>query len=66
MSFDKYYPRRKDQRKQYHKSGKSDRTCRPGGSCPYCKNNRLHSHYVREEMSKNKIDSFIKDYLWKG
>ena len=40
MSFDKTYPNRKDQRADYHKSGKFDASCRPGGSCPYCQGNR--------------------------
>lgn len=45
MSFDNHnYPNRKDHRKPYHKSGKHDRSCRPGGSCPYCKGNRQHKH----------------------
>lgn len=41
MSFDKDYPNRKDQRQQYRKAGRCDRTCRPGGTCPYCLSNRL-------------------------
>jgi len=40
MGFEKAYPNRKDWLGTYHKSGKFDRTCRPGGSCPYCQNNR--------------------------
>ncbi len=48
MSFDKNYPNRKDHRKEYRKSKRFDRSCRPGGSCPYCQNNRLHSQQVRE------------------
>ena len=42
MSFDNHYPNRKDRRKQYRtKAERCDRSCRPGGSCPYCKSNRL-------------------------
>lgn len=41
MGFEKDYPNRKDHRKPYRKAGKYDRTCRPGGSCPYCQGNRL-------------------------
>jgi hypothetical protein len=48
MSFDKQYPNRKDKREQYHRSGKTDKTCRPGGSCPYCQRNRAHSTEVRK------------------
>jgi hypothetical protein len=54
MSFEKEYPNRKDHRKEYYKSGKFDRTCRPGGSCPYCKNNRFHSNKVREQSANDK------------
>jgi hypothetical protein len=42
MSFDKDYPNRKDHRKPYTKKAeKCNRSCRPGGSCPYCRNGRL-------------------------
>lgn len=49
MSFDKNYPNRKDWRKPYlDSSPKSfDRTCRSGGSCPYCQRSRwykAHKH----------------------
>jgi hypothetical protein len=33
----------KEHRKPYYKSGKSDPTCRPGGTCPYCLRNRTHA-----------------------
>ena len=41
MSFDNYYPNRKDKRKKYYGSKYCDRSCRPGGSCPYCKSSRV-------------------------
>lgn len=41
MSFDKQYNNRKDRRKPYYKkSERCDRSCRPGGGCPYCEANR--------------------------
>jgi hypothetical protein len=43
MAFDNRYPNRKDRRRPYYRGGRFDRTCRPGGSCPYCRSNRLHS-----------------------
>ncbi len=43
MSFDKKYPNRKDQRKDYRDSKKFDSTCRNHGSCPYCQQNRTFS-----------------------
>lgn len=42
MSFDKNYPNRKDKRKPYYGGGKCYRSCRPGGSCPYCQANRQY------------------------
>lgn len=52
MSFDKQYKNRKDQRKGYYKkSSRHFASCRPGGSCPYCKSNREHSNKVREQKA---------------
>lgn len=42
MSFENFYPNRKDQRKPYRKSKAFDRTCRNHGSCPYCESGRKH------------------------
>jgi hypothetical protein len=50
MSFDNHYPNRKDWRKPYHRSRAFDRTCRPGGSCPWCHGGRLHKHKRRESV----------------
>lgn len=58
MTFDKNYPNRKDRRSPYYKSGKHDRTCRPGGGCPYCEGNRLHRLEVQEEDVKHQLDEF--------
>ena len=44
MSLEKSIKHKKEYRKPYYKSGKFDKTCRPGGSCPYCKSNREHKH----------------------
>lgn len=56
--FDKDYPNRKDYRKKYYKSKEFDRTCRPGGSCPYCQSNRLHNKKKKEEFSKSDLKEF--------
>ena len=40
MGFDNHHPNRKDRRKPYRRSGRFDRSCRPGGSCPWCIRNR--------------------------
>jgi len=44
MSFDTFYPKRKDHRKPYYKSKVFDRSCRNHGSCPYCLGNRTHKN----------------------
>ena len=59
MGFDNKYPNRKDWRKPYRKSGRFDRTCRPGGTCPYCRDNRLKK---TEELEKE-LDKEINEYL---
>lgn len=51
MSLDKAIMHNKEHRKPYYRSGKHDKTCRPGGSCPYCQDNRAHSTRVREESA---------------
>ncbi len=43
MSFDKYYPNRKDRRKKYSGAKSVDRSCRCHGGCSYCEGNRMHS-----------------------
>jgi hypothetical protein len=53
MGFDKKYPNRKDKRKQYYKSGAVDKSCRPGGSCPWCAGNREHNTKKRLMRSKD-------------
>lgn len=55
MAFDKSYPNRKDQRKPYRKSGKHDKTCRPGGTCPYCQRNRAHANRVRDLSAREQV-----------
>ena len=41
MGFDKDYPNRKDHRKPYYGAAAVDHTCRPGGSCPACRDGRV-------------------------
>jgi hypothetical protein len=56
VSFDKDYPNRKDNREKYRKSQRVDRTCRPGGSCPYCASGRQHKRRVAEERAKEEME----------
>jgi hypothetical protein len=53
VSLDKAIKHGKEHRKPYFRSGRFDRTCRPGGSCPYCRNNRKHPS-ERGRRAKNK------------
>ena len=50
MSFDKFYPKRKDQREPYRGSKQFDRSCRNHGSCGYCESNRTHKNKRREPL----------------
>jgi hypothetical protein len=56
MGFDNKYPNRKDWRDGYHKSGKYDASCRPGGSCPYCRGNRQIGDKKRELKTRDAMD----------
>ena len=57
MSFDNYYPNRKDKRKPYYGSKVFDHTCRNHKSCGYCRLNRKHNtrkkKYSANEQLKN-------------
>lgn len=44
MGLDESIKHGKERRKPYYRSGKYDKSCRPGGTCPYCKKGRLHKH----------------------
>jgi len=50
MSFDNEYPKRKDWRRPYYKAARFDRSCRPGGDCPWCQGNRTHKNKRREPI----------------
>lgn len=55
MSLTKAILHGKEQRKPYRKSKRFDKTCRNHGSCPYCRDNRLHNRYKTDEDSRLKI-----------
>ncbi len=50
MSLDKSIKYGKEKRKQYYKSGRFDRTCRPHGGCAYCDTNRLFK-YCKDKLN---------------
>ena len=56
MSLDKAIQHGKEHRKPYYRSGRFDRTCRPNGSCGYCRNNRAHKHKKKECACKAQVD----------
>lgn len=58
MSLDKSIEHNKDYRKPYYRAGRFDPTCRPGGTCPYCVNSRLHSRRKKEIRAKEEIKEF--------
>jgi len=48
MALEKAIKHGKEKRKQYYGSKAIDHTCRNHGSCPVCKENRLHSTEKRK------------------
>ena len=44
MSLDKAIEHKKEHRKKYYGAKAIDKNCRPHGSCPWCKENRLHKN----------------------
>lgn len=44
MSLDKAIASGKERRKPYRGSKAFDRSCRHGGSCPYCRGNRTYGN----------------------
>jgi len=58
MSLDKAIQHGKEHRRRYYKSKAFDASCRPGGDCPYCRNNRLHSKKIRQQAAEEQIRDF--------
>lgn len=54
MSLDKAIRSGKEHRKPYRKSARFDRSCRHGGSCDYCRGNRLNSSKKREQSAESR------------
>lgn len=49
MSLNKAILHGKENGKPYRKSKRFDKTCRNHGSCPYCRDNRLHNRCKADE-----------------
>ena len=52
MSLDKAIEHKKEHRKKYYGAKSIDRTCRNGGSCPYCQENRKYKNKKLKEQEK--------------
>lgn len=48
MSLDKAIKHGKEKRKPYRGNKEFDRSCRPGGDCPWCRDNRQHAERKRK------------------
>jgi hypothetical protein len=51
MSLNKAIASGKEKRKPYRGSAACDRSCRNGGSCPWCHSKRLHSGDRRRQAA---------------
>jgi len=58
---DKAIEHGKEHRKPYYRSSRSDKTCRPHGSCSYCENNRFHATKVRELAAEQQLRELIEE-----
>jgi len=47
MAIEKSIESGKEHRKEYYRSQRFDHTCRPNGSCSYCRSNRFHKNVKR-------------------
>lgn len=65
MSLEKAISAGKEHRKPYRRSGRFDRSCRPHGGCPYCKNNRFVSVKRADEKTKDDIADILEDGIIK-
>ena len=63
MAFDnKFYPKRKDNRRVYPKweyAKRCDRTCRNHGTCNYCKGRRLFTSLRMLAKARGMLDNDI-------
>lgn len=54
MSLDKAIQHGKEKRKPYRGSKAVDSSCRHGGGCKYCENNRQYKNKKRLDIAKEK------------
>lgn len=56
MSLDKAIEHGKEKRKPYYGAQAIDCTCRPHGSCEWCRSNRLYQQLKMEEASRQALE----------
>ena len=56
MSLDKAIKHGKEKRKPYYGAQAIDCTCRPHGSCEWCRSNRLYQQLKMEEVSRQALE----------
>lgn len=56
MSLDKAIEHGKEKRKSYYGAQAIDCTCRPHGSCEWCRSNRMYQHLKMEEASRQALE----------
>lgn len=61
MSLDKAIEHKKEWRKQYHGSKAIDKSCRNHGSCPWCRENRLHKFRIKKPYEREEEDKTCSD-----
>ena len=58
MSLDKAIEQGKEKRKPYYGAQAIDCTCRPHGSCEWCRSNRMYQQLKMEEASRQALEEF--------
>lgn len=61
MSLDKAIKYGKEKRKLYYGAQAIDCTCRPHGSCEWCRSNRLYQQLKMEEASRQALEEMEED-----
>lgn len=55
MSLERAIRHGRERRRVYRKSAAFDRSCRPGGNCPWCRANRLWSRVRAERAAREHL-----------
>lgn len=65
MSLDKAIKNGKEHRKSYRGCKAIDKTCRNGGSCPYCQKNRQYKNLKRVKEASEKMEEATEENYYK-